>query len=94
MLSPVQFKVRFDGELHEQLKASAARNNRSVNAEIVQRLRDSFSMSENELSFRVTGNQDAYRFWKLKEIQKLLDELLADPTISEWDFSSTNTDND
>jgi hypothetical protein len=39
---PVQVSVRFDGELMRQLKNSARRSLRSVNAEVNYRIRASF----------------------------------------------------
>lgn len=47
--SPTQFKLRLPGLLKEQLEAAAAENGRSVTAEIVQRLEDSFPDVETTL---------------------------------------------
>lgn len=46
LTDPVQLSVRFDGQLMQQLRDSAKRSYRSVNAEINVRVRDSFNAGD------------------------------------------------
>lgn len=41
-----QYKLRFSAELREKIKQSAEKNNRSMNAEIISRLEESFILDE------------------------------------------------
>ena len=46
MANTLQFKVRLDEYLHGQIKKAAEANNRSVNAEIVERLKETIKQDE------------------------------------------------
>lgn len=53
-----KFVARLPEDLHEEIKETARQNNRSMNSEIIQRLRGN---AERELSLRlhIEGNPDA-----------------------------------
>ena len=55
-----QFKLRLTPELKREIDASAAKNNRSINAEIIHRLELSFAMDTSEDELRVG-------YWEMPE---------------------------
>lgn len=46
MTKSLQFKVRLDEELHRQIKEAADANNRSLNTEIIERLRETINQDQ------------------------------------------------
>jgi len=54
-MGTLQFKVRLDEALHASIKSAAEQNNRSVNAEIVNRLQKSFEADHGVVEARTTS---------------------------------------
>jgi hypothetical protein len=66
----VQLKLRFSEALRRRLERAAARNNRSMNTEIIHRLQGSFAFE--------AGTAQASRDRKyLSEMRERLDEIIA-----------------
>jgi len=55
-MGTLQFKVRLDEALHASIKSAAEKNNRSVNAEIVHRLQNSFEADHGVVEVRTTSS--------------------------------------
>ncbi|QQU05975.1 Arc family DNA-binding protein [Moraxella osloensis] len=49
-----QYKLRFSAELREKIKQSAEQNNRSMNAEIISRLEESFRLENKPYKVPLT----------------------------------------
>ena len=93
-----QYKLRLPAMLKEQIEAAAARNSRSMNAEIVERLRHSFDvMAElNEMADRASslviaqsflGVTERLRNLKLPVVQVDVSEKLAQSLLLNSDDS-------
>lgn len=70
----VQLKLRFSETLRRRLERAAARNNRSMNTEIIHRLEESLA---EEAGYKA-GHAQGYRDMKnLIEMRKRLDQVIA-----------------
>ncbi|TCB79333.1 Arc family DNA-binding protein [Acinetobacter sp. ANC 3781] len=75
--SVVTLKVRVTPEFREKIISSAKENNRSMNAEIVHRLEDSYyTQAHSEDKFLLFGNEAEKIKMDLQKIQAAMDQLL------------------
>lgn len=73
----VTLKVRVTPEFREKIITSAKENNRSMNAEIVHRLEESYYMQANsEDKFLIFGGEAEKIKMDLKKIQETVEQLL------------------
>lgn len=83
-MSTLQFKVRLGEDLHAAIKAAAEENNRSVNAEIIYRLQQSFEtqytshiMPMKRSDNLVTMSKDQHDYISTDKLYEKFDEIMA-----------------
>ncbi|MEJ5137717.1 MULTISPECIES: Arc family DNA-binding protein [Acinetobacter] len=75
--SVVTLKVRVTPEFREKIISSAKENNRSMNAEIVHRLEESYFMQEHSVDKSLVFGNDAEKIQiDIKKILSTVDQLL------------------
>jgi len=93
-----QFKLRLPPELKERIESAAEQSGRSVTAEIVQRLEESFTVGDRYMSVKLQLNGAIQLTERtLKVCQDALEELLAaekrgDPWMPRPDEAATRAE--